>query len=151
LDEVGYLMALRLNPNVMSPEQARVERDRQRAAARQDYVRALEAFKLRRELEERERQPAGTNGSQGDARGTPIPTDEFWELFRLAVEEDASARELARLTDERPDFAFVNRVKTGRITTWVQAHRKRARKALDRHELPREFAATPAGVFPPKS
>jgi hypothetical protein len=78
-----------------------------------------------------------------------IPFETFWELFRLAVKEDASARVLAKLTDERADLAFVNRNKTGNIVKWVKSHPTRARQAVDRHELPREFRATPDGVVPP--
>jgi hypothetical protein len=88
-------------------------------------------------------------GSTNKWEGKPIPDETFWELFRLAVEEDASARGLEKLTDERADLEFVNRNKAGNIVKWVKSHRTLARRALDRHELPRLFRATPDGVFPP--
>jgi hypothetical protein len=93
----------------------------------------------------------GTESSRSKWEGKPIPHDTFWELFRLAVEENASARGLAVLTDKRDnDLAFVNRNKAGNIVKWVKAHSALARRALDRHELPRAFRATSDGVFPPE-
>jgi hypothetical protein len=98
----------------------------------------------------RDRLP-GKDSSPNKWEGKPIPHETFWELFRLAVEEEASARSLSTLTDESDNgLAFVNRNKAGNIVKWVKAHPTRARRALKWHELPREFRATPEGVFPPE-
>jgi hypothetical protein len=88
-------------------------------------------------------------GPQEKWEGKPIPHETFWELFRLAVQEDASARALENLTDKRDDLEFVNRNKAGNIVKWVKSHPTLSRRAVDRHELPREFRATLDGVFPP--
>jgi hypothetical protein len=81
-------------------------------------------------------------------RGKLTPFDTFWAILDLAVQGE-SARKIAKATDERGELVFVNRIKTGYLVRWVKAHPKLARRALDRHELPREFRATPDGVLLP--
>jgi hypothetical protein len=135
----------------MGPKGAKRERDRAVEQEQGRHSRALQDLELRRKVLRAGKRQNDKTDSQDKWQGKPIPLETFWELFRLAVEEEASARSLSRLTDESDNgFAFVNRNKTGNIVKWVKAHPARARRALDRHELPREFRATSDGVFPPK-
>jgi hypothetical protein len=73
-------------------------------------------------------------------------------IFRLAVEEKASARRLATVTDEDPELEFVNRPKVGLLVKWVEENPEEAGRRLGVAELPPGFSATPRGVvFPSPS
>ena len=81
----------------------------------------------------------------------PIPVDTFWVVFERVVNEKASARAIWELTDTKPELAFVNRIKAGRIVKWVEAHPVEARRAVDpAREIPSDFPATSDGVVIPK-
>jgi hypothetical protein len=129
----------------MNLEEATAERDRQLRQVDEDELRELELEKKRAEDE-----PRGAADGEPETRRKPIPDDTFWAIFRRAVEEKASARELATWTDKQPELSFVHRIKAGDVVEWVRAHPILARRALDRQELPKGFSATPNGVIPPE-
>jgi hypothetical protein len=90
------------------------------------------------------------SASKAGAHERPIPDPTLLEIFRLVVDEQASARRLATMTDERGDLTFVNRIKAGVIVEWIGAHEDEAKVALERQELPAQFPATSGGRLLPK-
>jgi hypothetical protein len=84
-------------------------------------------------------------------RSWPVPFETFWPIFRLAVEEDASARRLAKETDENDKLQFVNRIKAGALVNWVKKNPEEARRRLREAELPPGFSATRDGVVFPSA
>jgi hypothetical protein len=91
--------------------------------------------------------------AEDESRSWPVPFATFWPIFRLAVEEGASARRLAKETDGNDSLTFVNRIKAGVLVTWVEGNPEEARRRLRMAELPPGFSATRDGVVfpnPPK-
>ena len=94
----------------------------------------------------------------GRPRGSYVETGTFWKVFRMIVEDDASAREIDKLTSARAALArsdegwleYVNREKAGVITAGVPKKRAAARSALDGRRLPRGFSASSHGVLLPQ-
>jgi hypothetical protein len=89
--------------------------------------------------------PGRPKGSQ-----VPIPEDTLLEVLRLVVHGHASARAIAKTTDERQELSFVNRIKAGGIKEWTETHLADARRAVDRQEIPADFPAAEGGVLLPK-
>jgi hypothetical protein len=93
--------------------------------------------------------PAKAVEAVPESRSRPVPTPTFWLIFRLAVHNGASARELAKLTEKSSDLTYVNRIKAGVLVTWVKKNRAEARRLLGVAELPPGFSATRDGVIFP--
>jgi hypothetical protein len=92
---------------------------------------------------------AGTEDLLVENHSWPVPFQTFWKIFRLAVEEGASARRLAKETDENDKLEFVNRIKAGVLVAWVKENPEEARRRLRVAELPPGFSATQGGVVFP--
>jgi hypothetical protein len=93
--------------------------------------------------------PRAAEVADDTSRSWPVPFKTFWPIFRLAVEEDASARRLAKETDEKPELEFVNRIKAGVLVAWVKENPEEAQRRLRVAELPPGFSATQDGVVFP--
>lgn len=86
---------------------------------------------------------------EDDSRSWPVPFETFWPIFEAAVEDGASARALEKLTDEKPEYEFVNRIKLGVLVKWVERNPKEAQRRWRVAELPPGFSATDDGVVFP--
>jgi hypothetical protein len=97
-------------------------------------------------VDDEEREP----GRRG-ARRTRIPTRSWWFILEQRVKkgEDASIRWLSEHTRHSEKYDFVGRTLVGELVNWIDDNPERARRAWDRHEIPREFRATRDGVLVP--
>jgi hypothetical protein len=93
---------------------------------------------------------AGTHRAGGRPQGSFVETETFWTVWELVLDEDASARRIAKVTDADPALEFVNRVKAGLIRDAVISDRGAAVRALRGRKTPRGFSATPDGIKLPK-
>jgi hypothetical protein len=91
------------------------------------------------------KKPGRRKGSE-----VPISDDTVLEVLRLIVEENARPRAIADATDGAIELSFVNRIKAGAIVKWAEAHPVKARRAVDRQEIPADFPATDGGRLLPK-
>jgi hypothetical protein len=105
-----------------------------------------------------EQRPSGTSSRATPRRpgprigaSKPVPHDAFWEIFRLMLEDGASARQIENITNNRGNpLLFVDRNKAGALRRWIDDHPTAARTALDRHQVPRGFGDTADGVTLPR-
>lgn len=94
----------------------------------------------------------------GRPPGSYVDTTTFWRVFGMAVEENASARQIESVTKKRATLRpndedwleYVNRDKAGAIVETVKLNPIAARQSLSGRRPPRGFSATRYGVLLPK-
>jgi hypothetical protein len=91
------------------------------------------------------KKPGRRKGSE-----VPIPDATVLEVLRLIVKKNARPRAIADATDGAVELSFVNRIKAGVIVKWAEMHPVKARRAVDRQEIPEDFPATDGGRKLPK-
>jgi hypothetical protein len=149
--QVGFGRIGQVHEKTNIPSQADSgDMEAQQRQQEDDELRRLQLKLARRAVADQpDEKPPGTIGRPEGP--VPVPAATFWEILRLIVFDDASARCIDKTTNQRPELAFVNRNKAGDLIKWVEANPSKARNALTRHEIPRHFRATDGGVIWPKS
>jgi hypothetical protein len=78
-----------------------------------------------------------------------IPTSACWYILEQRV-KNGEAVSVHRLSEQTRKVKFVGRRRVQRLTDWIDANPERARHALELHDIPPEFRATPRGVLVPR-
>jgi hypothetical protein len=109
------------------------------AEAMADYEVEMRAVAHERAL----RRVAGTKGDPGRP-GKGMSRETFWKIVELGLERALSGRNQPTLeaisnATRRPDLTSVSRKRLTPIVEWVAANPKRARRALERGEIPALF------------
>lgn len=89
-------------------------------------------------------------GGRPEGSQVAIPEETFWEVWRLALDENASARAIERATSTGSEWGFVNKEKAGVIVKAVRKNKATARRALADQITPPGFLVTDNGVLLPK-
>ena len=87
----------------------------------------------------------------GRPKGSFVGEKTFWVVWKMVLEDDASANNISKVTGETPELEFVNREKAGKIIKAVKANRRAARRAVFDRKPPRGFSATSYGFRLPES
>jgi len=83
----------------------------------------------------------------GRPKGSFVEAETFWTVWAMVLNENASAREIAKATDDADsELEFVNRDKAGVIVKAVRSNRTAARAALAGRKTPPGFSATLYGI-----
>jgi hypothetical protein len=90
--------------------------------------------------------PAMGSRQTGRPEGSYVEAETFWQVWAMALDEGASARRIADVTDADAGLVFVNRDKAGVIVKAVASNRGAARRALAGRKTPKGFSATPYGI-----
>jgi hypothetical protein len=81
-----------------------------------------------------------------------IPLPSFWYVLEQRVKNGklAKVNALSEQTRRNSQLQFVGRTRVGGLVDWIDEHPEQARRALELHETPAGFRATPEGVLVPR-
>lgn len=125
----------------------RLRRDK-RAVDREEQEARIRGL---RERELRLRLDAGEQRRGGRPIGSFVGEEVFWVVWKMVLDDDASANKIATVTNRDPRLEFVNREKAAKIVKAVRANRAAARRAAVARKPPRGFSATQYGIRLPEA